>query len=330
MLRQSPSVWECLRIRSLYPFVLRYFAAIQPEQRGRTRVLDIPAGDGVLSVPLASAGFDVTPADLFPEYFTRTLEKHAGQPMNEVFAHLTKGTVPRAVTEALFGERTDNPPWPEKLEPVAADMQDRLPFDDGAFDIVLSAEGIEHMVDRHQTLSEFRRVLKTGGKMLMTTPNVLSLRGRLSYMLAGTRAFKSHIDEYTSVWGVSEDGERTYHGHAFLVSYHQVRYSLHHCGFRLRRVLRSNFSPTSVALWPLAPLVALGTALSQYHAKRIFDKVKADRQIDLHIAPPYFEMFRHLLSPAMLYNATLIVEAEAVEDDPGIRRTHRAKHGHTT
>jgi ubiquinone/menaquinone biosynthesis C-methylase UbiE len=45
-----------------------------------------------------------------------------------------------------------------------------LPFDDGAFDLVLCAETIEHVRDVQLLLSEARRVLKPGGTLALTTP----------------------------------------------------------------------------------------------------------------------------------------------------------------
>jgi ubiquinone/menaquinone biosynthesis C-methylase UbiE len=45
-----------------------------------------------------------------------------------------------------------------------------LPFDDGAFDLVLCAETIEHVRDVQLLLSESRRVLRPGGTLALTTP----------------------------------------------------------------------------------------------------------------------------------------------------------------
>jgi ubiquinone/menaquinone biosynthesis C-methylase UbiE len=45
-----------------------------------------------------------------------------------------------------------------------------LPFGDGAFDLVLCAETIEHVRDVQLLLSEARRVLRPGGELALTTP----------------------------------------------------------------------------------------------------------------------------------------------------------------
>ena len=51
------------------------------------------------------------------------------------------------------------------LEPDAP-----LPLEDNAFDLVLSAETLEHVRDVQLFLSEARRVLRPGGELALTTP----------------------------------------------------------------------------------------------------------------------------------------------------------------
>ena len=46
-----------------------------------------------------------------------------------------------------------------------------LPFEDGAFDLVVSFETIEHVEDQEGTLREFARVLSDSGLLLISTPN---------------------------------------------------------------------------------------------------------------------------------------------------------------
>ena len=45
-----------------------------------------------------------------------------------------------------------------------------LPFADGAFDLVVSTETLEHVRDVQLLLSEVRRVLEPGGRLAVTTP----------------------------------------------------------------------------------------------------------------------------------------------------------------
>jgi 2-polyprenyl-3-methyl-5-hydroxy-6-metoxy-1,4-benzoquinol methylase len=60
----------------------------------------------------------------------------------------------------------------------------KLPFDDASFDVVLAGEIIEHMVDTQGFLREIARVLRGGGSLALSTPNVLWWKYRVA-MLRG-------------------------------------------------------------------------------------------------------------------------------------------------
>ena len=54
---------------------------------------------------------------------------------------------------------------------------DRLPFDDGEFDLVVAMEILEHFaIDPGFVFREANRVLRDGGALLVTTPNLVSLQ----------------------------------------------------------------------------------------------------------------------------------------------------------
>lgn len=46
-----------------------------------------------------------------------------------------------------------------------------LPFPDGSFDVVFATEVIEHVTDPQRWLSELKRVLRSGGRLELSTPN---------------------------------------------------------------------------------------------------------------------------------------------------------------
>lgn len=51
------------------------------------------------------------------------------------------------------------------------DINAGLPFANNSFDLIWCSEVIEHLIDPVKTVKEFDRVLKPGGKMILTTPN---------------------------------------------------------------------------------------------------------------------------------------------------------------
>lgn len=57
-----------------------------------------------------------------------------------------------------------------ELKVVGADAES-LPFADGAFDLVISSDVLEHLPRPPEHIAEVRRVLGTGGRYLIKTPN---------------------------------------------------------------------------------------------------------------------------------------------------------------
>jgi SAM-dependent methyltransferase len=73
----------------------------------------------------------------------------------------------------------------DPVEFRAADGAECLPYDDGAFDVVVAAELIEHLLDQMTFFKESHRVLKPGGGLIISTPNILSMKSRLQYFSSG-------------------------------------------------------------------------------------------------------------------------------------------------
>jgi len=55
-----------------------------------------------------------------------------------------------------------------------ADIDQRLPFDDETFDAIMCIDSMNHFRNRPFVLSEWKRVLKTGGRILFTDPVVIT------------------------------------------------------------------------------------------------------------------------------------------------------------
>lgn len=60
-----------------------------------------------------------------------------------------------------------------------------LPFKESTFDLVTCTEVIEHLEHYRYTLREMYRVLKPGGALVLTTPNILNLKSRIRFLFFG-------------------------------------------------------------------------------------------------------------------------------------------------
>jgi len=120
------------------------------------RVLDVGCAEGRFAAELAGAGAHVVGVDVNDEPLRRARARH-----------------------------------PE-LDLRLVDEQSPWELEDSTFDAVWAGEVIEHVADTAAWLSQVRRVLRSGGRLLLSTPDHgLLLRLRLA---CSTRAFAAHFD----------------------------------------------------------------------------------------------------------------------------------------
>jgi 2-polyprenyl-3-methyl-5-hydroxy-6-metoxy-1,4-benzoquinol methylase len=137
-------------------FLLEQARSAQRPGGAPGRVLDVGCGEGRFAAELARAGLQVVGVDV------------AQEPLRRAHRH--------------------HPDLDLRLVPVAGPW----PLADSSFDLVWAGETIEHVADTAAWLSEVRRVLRSGGTLLLSTP----AHGRLAmFALAlSHRRFDAHFD----------------------------------------------------------------------------------------------------------------------------------------
>ncbi len=69
------------------------------------------------------------------------------------------------------------------IEPVHANVEEPLPFEDASFDAVVAGELLEHLQFPDALIAEIQRVLKPGGVLVGSVPNAYRVQGRLRFLL---------------------------------------------------------------------------------------------------------------------------------------------------
>lgn len=227
------------------------------------RLLDLPAGDGVNTRGLVAGGYEVVAGDLFPD-------ECAG----------------------------------EDYEVKKVNLLDRpLPFEDESFDGILHSEGIEHLDAQVGVLRELARILKPGGVLIVTMPNVLNLQQRVAHVLTGhAHPYRALVVSTAAYWGDQgrppheTPDDQIYFGHVFLINAFQLRFYLEHVGLEVVEVDTARYSINAL-LW--APFLYLWVWLATWRALR-------GRRSKLPKAKQR-EIRKQMLSGAVLFGRKLIM-----------------------
>jgi ubiquinone/menaquinone biosynthesis C-methylase UbiE len=98
-------------------------------------------------------------------------------------------------------------------EARAADLNhDGIPWDDASFDTVVCTEIIEHVLDTDGLLEEIRRVLRPGGRLIISTPNLSGFTNRLMLLL-GWQPIATEVSSRSTKYGnpLRADGDPSGH-----------------------------------------------------------------------------------------------------------------------
>lgn len=88
--------------------------------------------------------------------------------------------------------------WAYESEHVKRGQLLSLPFDSGSFDAALCLDVLEHIeiLDQPIALSEIARILKPGGTLLLSVPNLAHLHSRIRFLFSGKLTRTSAVDRH--------------------------------------------------------------------------------------------------------------------------------------
>jgi SAM-dependent methyltransferase len=138
------------------------------------------------------------------------------------------------------------------------DLARSLPYADASLDYLTCIEGLEHIENPQQAVREFARLLKPGGHLVASVPNILNIEERLKWLFYG---YTSHFKPLTSdhIAGIRRQfgGKTKIALHLNPIGYPELRYTLEKYGFVVRGVYRDKPKHHPWLYWPLVALIRL-------------------------------------------------------------------------
>jgi 2-polyprenyl-3-methyl-5-hydroxy-6-metoxy-1,4-benzoquinol methylase len=164
-----------------------------------------------------------------------------------------------------------------------------LPYKRASFDAVVCIDGLAHVERPWDFLRECRRILRPKGILIISTPNISSLRSRWRWFLTGF-----HNKRKTPL----NEGQVSPQHIINILSFHTLRYMLHTNGFEISRLRTNRIKAIS---WLYAPLVPLSYLLTRW----VFHREETDPAQRTRNK----EILHQMFSRQILFGETLIVKA---------------------
>ena len=247
-----------------------------------------------------------------PRYYVRKyLDSISGDLQGKTVADLPSGT---GVTSRLLKDHGATvlafDLFPENFREKdivcrKADVPKGIPLDDNTADMLVCQEGIEHFSDQLKALKEFSRVMKKGGKLLITAPSYSNLAARISYLVFESETSRRMPpNEIDDIW--KEDkavSDKIYHGHIFMIGLQKLRVLAKLAGFRIFEVKYLRLSKRSLVFLPFFyPWIFVSSWLRFRRHLKKHDTMP--REVLLRV---YGEQFRLNVSVKNLLNHHLFV-----------------------
>lgn len=190
----------------------------------------------------------------------------------------------------------------DKVQCDRIDANFNLPYEDGKFDTVTCIEVIEHIEDQFSLIREIFRIVKPGGRVIMTTPNILNINSRIQFFYSGFWLLFSPLPIFSK-------NPVDLGGHIHPVTCYYLSYIFHQVGFEKVNVSYDRMK-RSAKFWALMFMVPIKIAFGvfRYGLRRKNATLYEENR----------ELIDHINSKEMLVSRTIILEGIKPHEQNGL------------
>ncbi|MBX3729570.1 MAG: class I SAM-dependent methyltransferase [Candidatus Sumerlaeia bacterium] len=198
------------------------------------------------------------------------------------------------------------------------DLNEPFPFDDESFDGVNIKDVFEHLENPTHVLRECARVLRPGGVLAFSTPNMFNAASRVRFLFTGYHEGRKRPVSYAKQLGKAAN--------IYVPTFVQVHYLLAQTGFRIemarmgivewRTILFAIplWLPVAASTWVLTRRVRRQSLLSRT-VRRSASKEHLDllHRRQMGVAR---DLFRWMVSPQLMLGRNLILRCRRTDREP--------------
>ncbi|MGH9398742.1 MAG: methyltransferase domain-containing protein [Thermoanaerobaculia bacterium] len=172
------------------------------------------------------------------------------------------------------------------------DLLCALPYAAESFDVLILSEVLEHLPSQATVLAEAGRILRPGGRLILSTPNIARLHSRWHFFWTGThKLIRRRVG-----WDLWPDALYAYHTNP--VDFPLLHTLLHQAGLSVERLDFTRFKAKHAWLLVFYPLVWLATRVETSRRRTGDAHARGER-----------DLFHWMTRPAMLASEQLLLTA---------------------
>lgn len=170
------------------------------------------------------------------------------------------------------------------------DLNERLPYPNSYFQYIICLESIQYLENLFHLIREFSRILKKGGTLIISMPNVLNIQSRFKFLTRGYLSFfkpRSQLPTTAAEWVEVAINP---------VSFREIELVLERYKYLITAILTSKIKPKIYLFLPLIWFVRIFTWIDNFFSK--------DKRKKL--------FYQTLISKEVLLGENLIIVAQKI------------------